>query len=210
MNKRFLPLLVFLFCAQGAAAEDSARTQLQHFTSDLNSLEASFDQEIVDVDGRPVETSSGHLVLMQPAMFRWEYTGEYPQQIVADGERVWIYDIELEQVSVKTQSSATADSPLSVLTQPETMDEQFRVTELGIAEGESLLELVPLDSQAEFDRIILGFADNQLRSMILEDAFGQRTHIIYHELVLNTEIAPETFELNIPEGVDIIGDLPEE
>jgi outer membrane lipoprotein carrier protein len=210
MNKPLLPLLVFLLCAQGAVAEDSARAQLQHFTSGLNSLEASFDQEIVDVDGRPVETSSGQLVLMQPAMFRWEYSGEYPQQIVADGERVWIYDIELEQVSVKAQSSATADSPLSVLTQPETLDEQFQVTELGIAEGEALLELVPLDSQSEFDRIILGFYENQLRSMILEDAFGQRTHIVYHELVLNTEIAPGTFELNIPEGVDIIGDLPEE
>ena len=183
---------------------------MQQFTSDLDSLQANFDQEIVDVDGRLVEISSGRVVIMKPDYFRWDYTGDYPQQIVADGERVWIYDIELEQVSIKMQSSAAADSPLSVLTRPDTLDQQFRITELGNAAGEDLLELVPLDAQAEFGRIILGMADNRLKSMILEDAFGQRTRIDYHDLETNVEVAPGTFKMNFPEGVDVIGDLPEE
>jgi outer membrane lipoprotein carrier protein len=207
----FLPTLLLLIAASSAQAEDhAALDQLMIFTGKMESLQANFDQEIVDVDGRHVETSSGRIVLMKPDFFRWDYVGEYPQQIIADGERVWIYDIELEQVSIKMQSSAAANSPLSVLTKPETIEEQFRITELGIADGENLLELIPLDEQAEFDRIILGLADNRLEMMILEDAFGQRTRIDYRDMETNIEIAPGTFKLDIPEGVDVIGDLPEE
>ena len=206
-----LPTLLLLIAASSVQAEDhAALDQLMIFTGKMESLQANFDQEIVDVDGRHVETSSGRIVLMKPDFFRWDYVGEYPQQIIADGERVWIYDIELEQVSIKMQSSAAANSPLSVLTKPETIEEQFRITELGIADGEHLLELIPLDEQAEFDRIILGFADNCLEMMILEDAFGQRTRIDYRDMEINIEIAPGTFKLDIPEGVDVIGDLPEE
>ena len=93
---------------------------------------------------------------------------------------------------------------------PETVDQQFRITDLGSAEGEALLELVPLDTQAEFDRIILGLANNRLETMILEDAFGQRTRIEYRDLVTNVAVEPGTFELRIPDGVDVIGDSPEE
>lgn len=207
---RVLPLLVFVVCAAGAQEQAPALQQLLTFTSELESLQANFDQEIVDVDGRLVEISSGRMVLVKPDLFRWDYTGEYPQQIVADGERIWIYDIELEQVSIKMQSSAAADSPLSVLTQPESLDQHFRITELGTADGEALLELVPLDPQAEFSRIIVGLANNRLQTMILEDAFGQTTRIDYHDLVSNGEVAAGTFVISIPEGVDVIGDLPEE
>ena len=210
MNKLLLPLLALLACTANADSQNAARDQLQCFTHELKSLQANFDQEIVDFNGRLIETSSGRIVLMKPDFFRWDYVGEYPQQIVADGERVWIYDVELEQVSIKAQSSAAADSPLSVLTKPESIDEQFRVTELGIADGENLLELVPINEQAEFERIILGMADNRLETMILEDAFGQRTRIDYHDMELNVEIAAGTFEIDIPEGVDVIGDLAEE
>ncbi len=210
MLKRLLPIVLLLACAANTQAQSDALEQLRQFTSGLNSLQANFDQEIVDVDGRLVEISSGRVVLVKPNLFRWDYTGEYPQQIVADGERVWIYDVELEQVSIKMQSSAAADSPLSILMRPETVDQQFRITDLGSAEGEALLELVPLDTQAEFDRIILGLANNRLETMILEDAFGQRTRIEYRDLVTNVAVEPGTFELRIPDGVDVIGDLPEE
>jgi outer membrane lipoprotein carrier protein len=210
MLKRLLPILVLFTCVHSARGQSGALEQLEQFTSGLNSLQANFNQEIFAADGRLVETSSGRLVLVKPDFFRWDYTGEYPQQIVADGKRVWIYDIELEQVSIKVQSSAAADSPLSVLTRPETIDEQFKITELGSADGEALLELVPLDEQAEFNRIIVGLADNQMRSMILEDAFGQRTHISYLDLEVNGEVADGTFKLEFPDGVDIIGDIPED
>ena len=210
MINRILPVLVLLVCVTNIQAQPGGLEQLLQFTSELTSLQANFDQEIVDVDGRLVEISSGRLVLVKPDLFRWDYIGEYPQQIVADGERVWIYDIELEQVSIKTQSTAAANSPLSVLTHPETLSEQFKITELGSSEGAALLELVPLDEQAEFDRIILGMADNHLQTMILEDAFGQRTRIDYRDLEINTEVPSGSFELSIPEGVDVIGDLPEE
>ena len=146
MIKLLLPALALLACTANADSQNAARDQLQQFTGALESLQANFDQEIVDFNGRLIETSSGRIVLMKPDFFRWDYVGEYPQQIVADGERVWIYDVELEQVSIKAQSSAAADSPLSVLTKPESIDEQFRVTELGIADGENLLELVPMQN----------------------------------------------------------------
>ena len=164
----FLTILLAFASQSPLRAEATAREQLQQFTAGLESLRARFTQTVHDADGWLMEQSEGEVLMSKPHYFRWDYEGEYPQQIVADGERVWIYDVVLEQVSVKSQSLAAADSPLTVLIEPELLDEQFRVSELGESEGLALLELLPLDEQTEFERILLGFSGNTMQMMILE------------------------------------------
>ena len=200
-------LILALFWPQVILAEalESARVQLNHFTHELESLSADFQQSVSDANGDLIESSEGVMRLMRPDRFRWDYRGEFPQQIVADGERVWIYDIELEQVSVKPQSHMAADSPLTILVDPAALDQQFTASELGNYEGMALLELIPSRSQAEFERLLLGLADNQLQMMVLEDSFGQRTQINFIDMQRNSDVASEEFVFESPPGVDVIG-----
>ena len=184
----------------------SARAQLDRFTDGLASLQARFEQRVVDGDGTLRESSGGEVWLHRPRLFRWEYGGDFPEIVVADGERVWIYDVALEQVTVRRQSDAEADSPLSLLTDPSRLDERFGVREAGEARGLQLLELRSLDPEAQFERLLLGLGNDQLKLMIMEDAFGLRTELRFTELVRNPTLESELFVFTPPDGVDVIGD----
>ena len=154
-----------------------------------------------------MEQGEGEVWVSRPNRFRWAYSGEFPELIVADGERVWLFDEVLEQVTVKGQSGLAEDSPLMLLTDMETLDEQFDVTELGAWEGVQLLELTSRGGEAQFDRVMLGMAGDELRIMALEDAFGMRTEIEFAEVVRNPGLEMDLFEFSPPEGVDIISDV---
>jgi outer membrane lipoprotein carrier protein len=206
-------LLLFIVASAPLVAEEpklsppgSARQQLDRFSDGLSSLRARFEQRVVDGDGKLRESSEGEVWLRRPRLFRWEYGGEFPEIVVADGERVWIYDVALEQVTVRRQSEAEADSPLSLLTEPSRLDERFAVREAGEALGFQLLELRSLDSEAPFERLLLGLGDGQLRLMIMEDAFGLRTELRFTELARNPTLEAELFVFTPPDGVDVIGE----
>lgn len=192
--------------AAPAAAQQHARAQLETFTQDLQSLDASFVQRVRDGRGGLAEETRGRVYLQQPDRFRWSYFGEFPQEIVADGERVWIHDVELEQVTVQPQAEAARNSPLMVLSDPGRLDAVYDVADLGVVEGVALLELMPRGERSEFQRVLLGFSQGRLASMILEDAFGNRTEVQFERLKRNEELASELFRFEPPEGVDVIGD----
>lgn len=212
MTSRLLLLLSIVASAPLVAEEPnlappaSARQQLDRFTNGLNSLRARFEQRVVDGDGTLRESSGGQVWLRRPRLFRWEYGGDFPEIVVADGERVWIYDIALEQVTVRRQSDAEGDSPLSLLTEPSRLDERFAVREAGEALGFQLLELRSLDSETQFERLLLGLDDGLLKLMIMEDAFGLRTELRFTELVRNPTLEAELFLFTAPDGVDVIGE----
>jgi outer membrane lipoprotein carrier protein len=189
------------------AQEKSARDQLFSFSEDLSSLQARFKQTVIGTDGNIEDSSNGQVWMSQPDFFRWQYGGEYPELVVADGEQIWIYDEILEQVTVKPQSDFAADSPLSLLTDINRIDEQFEVREAGEMDGMHLLELRSLSQESEFDRVLLGLRDNELVMMTMEDAFGLRTEIRFSDLQINQNLEPELFSFVPPAGVDVIGAL---
>ena len=205
MKTLILPILLMVLPMAVSAAPDSARAQFETFTDGLESIEARFEQTVTDGQGAVTETSSGEVFLQNPDRFRWNYEGDFPQQIVADGQHVWIHDVALEQVSRRDQATAASDSPLLVLTGRQDLDDQFDVAELGEVRGEHLLELRPRQEGAQFERILLGLSDNRLQSMVLEDAFGSRTEIRFTELVCNQPLEDDLFTFEVPEGVDVIG-----
>ncbi len=204
-------LIIFLsiYCSAAIAETTdslSARQQLEAFSQNMVSFTAGFSQQIRSANGRLEEPETGQFKLLRPNFFRWDYAGEYPQQIVGDGQQVWIYDIELEQVSVKPQAQNVSESPVLVLLQPENLDKFFTVTELGVdTDGAAMIALVPINPETTFERIIVTLKNSLPQLLILEDGFGQRTELSFIGQQLNPEIAADQFVFFAPEGTDVIG-----
>jgi outer membrane lipoprotein carrier protein len=211
---KFFAMLSCMILSSSLAAEDpvlappgSAREQLNLFSAGLETLHAQFEQQVISSDGSVQDSSGGEVWLSRPQRFRWEYGGEFPEWVVADGERVWIYDVTLEQVTVQDQSAAAADSPLTLLTDPGRLDEQFEVREAGEAWDLQLLELRARSAETDFERILLGLRDGGLELMIMEDAFGLRTELRFREVRRNPALDSKLFIFEPPDGVDVIGDV---
>lgn len=208
-----LALALVTLAPTGLRAETtpaSARATLEAFSRDLEGLAADFSQVVVSQDGEVMEEGAGDVWLARPDRFRWAYHGEFPELIVADGERVWLYDESLDQVTVHEQSGRAGDSPLLLITNLEGMDEAFQVTELGTVSGLQLLELTARDPEAQFERMVLGFQDGELSRLVLEDAFGLRTEMSFSDVRRNPEVPDGHFVFEPPPGVDLVGDLPPE
>jgi outer membrane lipoprotein carrier protein len=200
--------LVLAVAGVAQAATGTARARLDAFANGLHSLTGSFTQTLVDPNGHAGTTSSGTLALQAPRQFRWETTTPYKQTIVADGSRVWMYDPELEQVTVRVQSSEEAHSPLTVLTDLKQMDKEFKVTERGEHDGLAWLRLTSTARDPQFVYADLGFDANGLARMTFKDQLGSTTDIRFANWKRNVDIPPAVFTFVPPKGADVIGDAP--
>ena len=197
---KILLALSLLLATGPQFAEASPRALLDAFASDLDSLSGEFTQTTVEDNGRVAESSHGRLFYQAPDRFRWSYDEPFPQEMVADGERLWHYDESLDQVTVREQPSA-AESPLLVLTRPELLDRFYRL-EPGAAPDQ--LTFRPLADAAEFERATLYFRDDRPRALELLDAFGQLTRLELFELERNPQLDADLFEFVVPPGVDVL------
>jgi outer membrane lipoprotein carrier protein len=209
MNKIvFVLALALVGVFAGAYAQQgTGRAQLENFSNGLETLHARFEQRVISSDGAVEDGSSGEVWLQRPGLFRWEYGGDYPEQVIADGKNIWIHDEVLEQVTVKDQSDAAVDSPLTLLTDLSQLDAQFEVREVGGDDQLQLIELRSRTPESEFERILLGLSEDVLRMMIMEDAFGLRTEIRFEQIARNPELDPQLFTFIPPESADVIGEI---
>ena len=209
MKRRCLNLAALaLLSLSSSAWADAAREQLNRFADGLVSLQAEFSQVVISTDNTIQDRSDGQVWLLQPDRFRWSYGGDFPELVVGDGERIWIYDEMLEQVTVKLQGEEPFDSPLTLLAEPGRLDETFEVREVGASGEAQLLELRAISAETGFERFLLGFANDAPVLIVMEDAFGLRTEIRFSSLQRNTRLAPDLFKFEPPEGTDVIGALP--
>jgi outer membrane lipoprotein carrier protein len=199
----FAPVFLLSFAAYGA---DTARARMEAFSKNLHSVNASFNQSVIDANGHRGDESRGTLALEAPRQFRWETTAPYQQTIVADGAKVWVYEPDLEQVSVRNQSSEEAHSPLTVLTDLSQLDSQFKSSEAGERDGLTWLKLTSKAKEPEFDYAELGFDANTLQRMRFKDQLGNTTEIRFGDWKRNPAIAAGTFKFVPPKGVDVVGD----
>ncbi len=199
---------LMLAAAAVQAATGTARARLDTFASNLHSLTGNFTQTLIDPNGHAGKVSSGTLALQAPRQFRWETTMPYKQTIVADGSRVWMYDPELEQVTVRVQSSEEAHSPLTVLTDLKQMDKEFKVAERGEHDGLAWLRLTSTARDPQFAYADLGFNAGGLTRMTFKDQLGSTTVINFSNWKRNVDIAPAVFTFVPPKGADVIGDAP--
>ena len=188
------------------AAQDSLST-LERFFAEFQSLEARFSQEIFDDQGESLQRSTGDVQLSRPGRFRWQYGKPFEQLILADGKKLWIYDKELEQVSVKPLSEALGNAPIMLLVEGRPLEEEFVIEDIGVSQGLNWVELQPKVRDTEFNTVQLGFDQASVREMILHDQFGQRTVIKFDDVETNPSFSDETFRFDIPPGADVIGQV---
>lgn len=197
---------IFALTALPAHAGEG-RVQFDRFSNDLKGLQGEFDQRVYDSRGQVTEHSTGTIALKAPRQFRWEYVEPFPQLIVADGNNVWIYDPDLEQVSVRVQSFEEQGSPLTALIDREELDRQFDVTEGSSEDALHWLILSPKADDAQFSQARLGFDDNAgLARMELDDALGQRTVVSFTGWERNPAFTGAEFRFTPPPGVDVVGE----
>jgi outer membrane lipoprotein carrier protein len=212
MNRRLVPLvfatLALFLVGLAHAATSPARQRLDAFATGLHSLKGRFTQTLTEASGQGAKTSSGTLALEAPREFRWDTVAPYKQTIVADGSRVWLYDPELEQVTVRVQSTEEAHSPLTVITDIKQLDRDFKVTEQGEHDGLTWLRLTSRANDPQFDYADLGFDANGLKRMVFQDQLGAVTDIRFSDWQRNVQLPPATFNFTPPPGADVIGDLP--
>ncbi len=194
-------VLMVALALSWTAVQADPRDRLERFADGLDSLSGSFQQTIVDEDGFIVEESSGTLIFLAPDRFRWDYTDPFPQQLIADGERLWHFDESLDQVTVRDQPDA-ADSPLLVLTRPELLDRFYHIEASG---RDDALQFVPRDEDGDFERATLEFREDMPVMLVLVDRIvGQTTELELIDLQRNPELDPGEFDFEPPEGVDVL------
>ena len=193
--------------AGGASAQPAAdgAERLDAFLAGVQSLTADFKQELWTADQEPLQTDLGSLSLKRPNRFRWNYEDPTELTIVADGARLWIYDVELAQVTVTPFDDTVATSPAMLLSGDRAVREDYEVVDSYTVDGLDWIKLEPKRS-SDFSAVSIGFSGAEPRRLELVDGLGQVTRIELVNLVLNPEISDDVFELDVPPGVDVVGD----
>ena len=198
-----LALIFLLACVTARAASiDTLKAYLQQTTSG----KARFAQIVVDKNLKHLQQATGTMQFVRPGRFRWEYDKPYEQTIVGDGARLWIYDKDLNQVTVRKLDKALGGSPAALLSGSNEIDKVYDLTNLGNQEGLDWLEAVPKSKENAFERIRLGFGQSGLEAMELRDQFGQTTVIKFAGVERNPRLAPDVFKFTPPKGADVITD----
>ncbi len=188
-----------------SATADTGLTRFNDFMTGVKTLEATFTQEVVSENGNIGRTSLGTIYLSRPGKFRWEYETPIPQKIISDGKKIWVYDEELEQVTVKNIDSALGASPAAILMSSGAVAKDFNVVERPAREGLKWVELKPKVASRDFNRILVGMDDRGVQGMDLYDQFGRITMIRFQESEMNPRISNKMFAFKPPPGTDVIG-----
>lgn len=188
------------------SAADSASAKLNDFVKNVVTYKANFQQTVLDPQGNVMEKAQGEFVLERPGKFRWDYQEPFPQHIVADGQRIWFYDVDLEQVTVKSQQEALTDTPATLLSGNSLPTDKYVVTDVPSEDGMLWVELVPKNVDSNFQTIALAFDQDGLRTMIMKDSFDQRTRLVFSQAQENPVLTKDTFVFTPAPGVDVVGD----
>ncbi|RMD79977.1 MAG: outer membrane lipoprotein carrier protein LolA [Gammaproteobacteria bacterium] len=187
-----------------AAAEEGALARLERFLRRTRSLQATFVQETRDADGG-LQRAEGRLLLARPGRFRWEYLRPYRQLVVGDGRRVWVYDPDLAQVTVRPADAALGDTPAALLSGAVDLRERFTIQEAGIRDGLRWLRLRPRRAEGPFRELRLGLDGRGVPvRMVLVDALDQRTLLRLEGVRLGAPVPARRFAFRPPPGVDVV------
>jgi len=186
------------------AARAAALAQLRAFLADTRSARGEFTQKVLRTDGSVAESMSGDFAFARPGRFRWEVRKPFEQLLVADGQRLWFYDKDLNQVTVRQLSGALASTPAAILFGDADPERDFRLRELAQRDGLEWVEALPRSKEAGFERIALGMRDGLPVSMEVADAFGRTTVFGFGAIARNASPAPELFRFVPPKGVDAV------
>lgn len=199
----FIGLAAALAAWAPAGQAGTARQALDAYLKDFRTLTANFTQTVTNEKGKVIENSAGVVYLQRPGKFRWDYQSPYEQSIIGDGKKVWIYDKDLEQVTIKPMEKVMGSTPALILGSDTNIEENFTVEELGSEDGVDWIELTPKRADREYTGIKLGFEHGELRRMMLSDNFAQVTELRFSDVKRNAPVDPAVFSFTPPAGVDV-------
>ena len=180
--------------------------KLHAFIEQTRSAKATFTQVVVDSTGSVQQQATGTVQFQRPGKFRWTYNKPYEQLIVGDGEKLWIYDKELNQVTKRNLDKALGSSPAALLAGADDVDKYFSLNAVGVKKQIDWLEVKPYDQDSLFEKIRMGFRGSMLEVMELNDHFGQKTTITLSNLQRNPKAAPDLYTFAPPPGADVVSE----
>ncbi|MCH6584016.1 MAG: outer membrane lipoprotein chaperone LolA [Gammaproteobacteria bacterium] len=189
------------------APQVQAADDLQRFFSDVQSYTAKFSQVVLDESFNTLQESSGTLWIQRPDKFRWDYDIPFEQHIVGDGERIWVHDVELQQVTVRRVSGGLGATPALLLAGRGKLEENFSVNSLGSQGQLEWTQLIPKNKDGGYEEIRIGFENGRIRMLEMIDGFGQTTRIVLRDANENVEIDAGKFVLEPPPGTDVVGEI---
>jgi outer membrane lipoprotein carrier protein len=199
-------VLGILFLCATLSVQAAAIERFKSFVRSTQSARADFEQKVLDRSGKLAQESKGSFVFQRPGLFRWTYAKPVDQVIVGDGQRVWIHDRDLNQVTVRKLSNALGSTPAALLAGSADIEKAFELAEGGARDGLEWLEAKPREREAGFERVRMGFDAEGLRAMELFDHFGQTTHLRFSKLQRNPKVDKSEFQFQPPKGADVLGE----
>ena len=177
---------------------------LRYFFNEIQTFEANFGQEVLDESMDAIDSGRGRVMIKRPGLFMWDYEPPEAQKIIGDGDRVWIYDVDLEQVTVRDQQQSLGRTPALLLAGTQDIEQNYTIIDIGTQGRFDWVNLIPVDEESGFTEVRIGFEDNRLRLMELLDNLGQRTRMSFVDLKENQPIPDSSFDFVPPAGVDVI------
>ncbi len=200
-------IFAILLAALSFSAQAGAIEKLKIFIGATHSAQANFTQVVQDQNGKRMQSASGVMQFQRPGRFRWTYQKPYEQIIVGDGAKFWLYDKDLNQVSVKKLDAALGSSPAALLAGSNEIERGFVLKEAGSREGLEWLQAAPKTQDSSFSAVLMGFdANASLVAMELNDTFGHKTVLRFSGLLRNPKVSAQQFQFTPPAGADVISD----
>ncbi len=196
---------VLLFLIAPLSAQAGAIEKLKSFIAATHSAQASFTQVVLDQNGKRIQNASGTMQFQRPGKFRWTYQKPYEQVIVGDGSRFWLYDVDLNQVTVKKLDAALGSSPAALLSGSNEIERGFNLKEVGSQDGLEWLQASPKAAESSFEQIRMAFnAQDELVVMELNDSFGHKTVLRFSGMQRNPKLPAQQFQFTPPKGADVL------
>ena len=205
-------LLALLLFTLPLGAHAGAIEKLKTFIASTRSAQANFTQEVLDQNGKRIQSASGTMQFRRPGKFRWSYQKPYEQLIVGDGAKFWLYDVDLNQVTVKKLDAALGSSPAALLSGSNEIERDFVLKESGDRDGLEWLQATPRNEgrkgqDTSFNKILMAFnAQSELVVMELNDMFGHKTVLRFSAMQRNPKLSEQQFKFTPPKGADVLGD----
>lgn len=199
-----LSALVLVLPSAPVMAEE-AMPHLRAFIDNAQTVQGRFEQVVVAASGRKPQHATGEFVFQRPGRFHWEYTEPYPQVLVSDGNRLWSWDPDLNQVTIQELGDALGSTPAAILSGDDALERNFELAEGGRHDGFVWVEATPRQTDSTFEVVRIGFAGGRLERMEMRDHFGQTTVIDFYDLELGADVDAGRFEFTPPPGADVMG-----
>ncbi|OFZ66899.1 MAG: outer membrane lipoprotein carrier protein LolA [Betaproteobacteria bacterium RBG_16_56_24] len=200
-------LIPFFLFILPLAAHAGAIDKLKSFIAATHSAQAEFTQEVLDQNGKRIQSASGIMQFQRPGKFRWTYQKPYEQLIVGDGSKFWLYDADLNQVTVKKLDAALGSSPAALLSGSNEIERDFALTEGGSRNGMDWLQAIPRTQDSSFEKILMAFdAQAELAAMELSDMFGHKTVVKFSAMQRNPKFPAQQFHFTPPKGADVLSE----